>query len=989
MPHICLQVFALLLMLCLPGDHALPTSEVTVPELIPDFDGRMTLRFTALGREIEFQLVPDDAFLLPGLQIKYIGRTGMVKEDMAGLRGCFYSSHEPLVAVSLCKGVQGSFLYGSDSYVIQPMDTLSTQKRLGPHIVFKAQNGVIWSSKPEEHKKNMSNPQWREQDSYTNSQQHFVEANTQNRSNKTYINTNARHEKKHKIFPISQEMHRSSNQKGSIGSQDGSESDKISLTSKENTDSWTVHEKLNNGRVGDRIHPSRHRRFVSKDRFVEILLVADNSMVQFYGDDLKLHLLTLMAMAARIYKHPSLRNSVNLVVVKVLLLEDETAGPDISDNGGLTLRNFCNWQQKFNSPNDRASDHYDTAILLTRQDFCGHESCDTLGVADIGTVCDPSKSCSVIEDDGLQAAYTLAHELGHVLSIPHDNSKNCEKFFGELSKHHLMAHLFLQLNKSVPWSPCSAMHLTDFFDSGHGDCLLDAPSRSLELPEELPGTSIQYDLDSQCRQVFGKEFSHCPNTRQEDICAQLWCQIQGKHECHTKNGSLHWVDGTSCGAQRVCLDGVCQAEEEVIRPKVPVDGNWGSWGSWGECSRSCGGGVRYSFRDCNDPEPQNGGKYCKGQRAIYESCNTMECSVQEQSFREQQCGKYNSYNYTDVQGNLLEWIPKYSGVSPRDRCKLVCRARGRSEFKVFQPKVIDGTLCGPDSLSVCVQGQCIKAGCDHILESSKKLDKCAVCGGDGSSCRKIAGSFNKSKHGYTDIVYIPTGATNIDIKQRSHRGNIYDGNYLAIKKADGSYLLNGDYVVSSMEQDLHLRGTVLKYSGSLTTLERIQSFHPLPEALTIQLLHVVEETVPPKVKYTFFVPKNVSYVRPKAKENVSHHSLRPLINSQWFLGDWSHCSKTCGSGWQRRTVECRYMDGGVSDQCSQELRPEDVRPCGDLPCPIWRVGSWSPCSQSCGEGTKTQRVFCVDYAGKETEDERCDPRKRPAKAVIPCMLADC
>lgn len=47
-----------------------------------------------------------------------------------------------------------------------------------------------------------------------------------------------------------------------------------------------------------------------------------------------------------------------------------------------------------------------------KQDFCGHQSCDTLGVADIGTMCDRNKSCSVIEDEGLQAAYTLAHELG-------------------------------------------------------------------------------------------------------------------------------------------------------------------------------------------------------------------------------------------------------------------------------------------------------------------------------------------------------------------------------------------------------------------------------------------------------------------------------------------------------------------------------------------------------------------------------------------------
>lgn len=57
------------------------------------------------------------------------------------------------------------------------------------------------------------------------------------------------------------------------------------------------------------------------------------------------------------------------------------------------------------------------------------------------------------------------------------------------------------------------------------------------------------------------------------------------------------------------------------------------------------------------------------------------------SFREQQCEKYNAYNHTDLDGNSLQWVPKYSGVSPRDRCKLFCRARGRSEFKVFEAKV--------------------------------------------------------------------------------------------------------------------------------------------------------------------------------------------------------------------------------------------------------------------------------------------------------------
>lgn len=101
----------------------------------------------------------------------------------------------------------------------------------------------------------------------------------------------------------------------------------------------------------------------------------------------------------------------------------------------------------------------------------------------------------MIEDDGLQASFTAAHELGrgsnrsltkreyteimecnvivlssgHVLSMPHDDSKTCEKLFGDLGKHHMMAPLFIHLNKTLPWSPCSAMYITEFFDNGHGE----------------------------------------------------------------------------------------------------------------------------------------------------------------------------------------------------------------------------------------------------------------------------------------------------------------------------------------------------------------------------------------------------------------------------------------------------------------------------------------------------------------------------------------
>lgn len=56
-----------------------------------------------------------------------------------------------------------------------------------------------------------------------------------------------------------------------------------------------------------------------------------------------------------------------------------------------------------------------------------------------------------------------------------------------------------------------------------------------------------------------------------------------------------------------------------------VDGDWGPWGPWGECSRTCGGGIQFSNRECDNPVPQNGGRFCLGERVKYQSCNTEEC----------------------------------------------------------------------------------------------------------------------------------------------------------------------------------------------------------------------------------------------------------------------------------------------------------------------------------------------------------------------------
>ncbi|XP_003219095.1 A disintegrin and metalloproteinase with thrombospondin motifs 1 [Anolis carolinensis] len=739
-------------------------------------------------------------------------------------------------------------------------------------------------------------------------------------------------------------------------------------------------------RPGSRI--TRRKRFVSSPRYVETLIVADQSMAEFHGSGLKHYLLTLMSVAAKLYKHPSIRNSISLVVVKIMVIYDEQKGPDVSSNAALTLRNFCNWQKQHNPPSDRHAEHYDTAILFTRQDLCGAKTCDTLGMADVGTACDPNRSCSVIEDDGLQAAFTTTHELGHVFNMPHDDAKQCAGINGINRDSHMMASMLSNLDRSQPWSPCSAYMITTFLDNGHGECLLDKPHKPIQLPSDLPGTL--YDANRQCQFTFGEDSKHCPDV--SSTCTTLWCTgtSGGLLVCQTKH--FPWADGTTCGEGKWCVSGKCVNKTDKKHYETPVHGGWGLWGPWGECSRSCGGGVQYSLRECDNPVPKNGGKYCEGKRVQYRSCNIEDCPGNGgKTFREEQCETHNDISKSPFgTGPAVEWTPKFAGISPKDRCKLVCLAKGTGYFFVLQPKVVDGTLCSPDSTSVCVQGQCVKAGCDRIIGSSKKFDKCGVCGGNGSTCKKVSGMLSSSRPGYHDVVVIPAGATNVEVKQRNPRGARQDGSFLAIKAADGTYILNGDYTLSTMEQDITHKGSVLRYSGSSASLERIRSFSALKESLTIQVL-TVGDSFRPKIKYTYFVKK---LVQPETeitstKKTASFNAIKETISSEWIIEEWGECSKSCGTGWQRRSVECRDLNGQPASDCATELKPSDVRPCADTPCPRWQLGDWSPCSKTCGKGFKKRLLKCLSYDGAVMSQESCDLSKKPKHLIDFCNVIDC
>lgn len=111
----------------------------------------------------------------------------------------------------------------------------------------------------------------------------------------------------------------------------------------------------------------RRRRSISRARQVELLLVADASMAKMYGRGLQHYLLTLASIANKLYSHASIENHIRLAVVKVVVLGDKDKTLEVSKNAATTLKNFCKWQHQHNQLGDDHEEHYDAAILFTRE----------------------------------------------------------------------------------------------------------------------------------------------------------------------------------------------------------------------------------------------------------------------------------------------------------------------------------------------------------------------------------------------------------------------------------------------------------------------------------------------------------------------------------------------------------------------------------------------------------------------------------------------
>ncbi|GIY13520.1 hypothetical protein CDAR_68362 [Caerostris darwini] len=120
-----------------------------------------------------------------------------------------------------------------------------------------------------------------------------------------------------------------------------------------------------------------------------------------------------------------------------------------------------------------------------------------------------------------------------------------------------------------------------------------------------------------------------------------------KRPCPVSGEWGNWMDWTPCSSScgvgvrkrsRICDnpkpqfggsdcigDGI--ETDSCLILKCPVDGGWSAWSYWQPCSVTCGEGIQFRLRECNNPEPLHGGSFCYGETKEEQECNIAECPI--------------------------------------------------------------------------------------------------------------------------------------------------------------------------------------------------------------------------------------------------------------------------------------------------------------------------------------------------------------------------
>eukprot|EP00795_Rhopilema_esculentum_P015502 gene15502-6761_t len=195
---------------------------------------------------------------------------------------------------------------------------------------------------------------------------------------------------------------------------------------------------------------------------IETLVVVDKTMVEFHGEKhVKNYVLTIMNMVSNIFRDPSIGRPINIAIVRLIIIEKQRLDTfTVTYSAKATLQRFCLWQKRQNFDDHRHPYHHDVALLITRKDICGlgNFPCASIGMAMQGGMCSQKYSCSIVQDTGLNTAFTVAQMLGHNLGLKSLKRTTCGAFGGG-SYIMSASRLRSPFTDRFQWSSCSRIQL--------------------------------------------------------------------------------------------------------------------------------------------------------------------------------------------------------------------------------------------------------------------------------------------------------------------------------------------------------------------------------------------------------------------------------------------------------------------------------------------------------------------------------------------------
>ncbi|CAC5405364.1 unnamed protein product [Mytilus coruscus] len=523
------------------------------------------------------------------------------------------------------------------------------------------------------------------------------------------------------------------------------------------------------------------------------------------------------------------------------------------------------------------------------------------------------------------------------MGMLHDADRNC-----------LPPDVGIMGGAGVGWSTCSANDMNTMLQTGNHGCLwADNIADNEVTPSNLQGITLVPELPGQL------------NTADE-VCEQLYGRGFRYREY-----------------PNICFAGVCAnwSEAQLTNPEVRA-GGWSDWESWTTCSRTCGRGMIYRQRICNNPTPKNN-PTCDGNEYEAQCCSLTPCVgdnsmdsnliIQRATETCQRLIDNNIINGTEYTASGTIYSSLNHGV-----CEVLCESAPgytRPDFTRFG-LIENGTPCPgtldtadanqysrrPGFYYACLEGYCQRFDCANTLDSGV-FDGCGVCNGDNSTCIIREGNYTDDvaqwvRRGWTQI---PVGAYNIEI---SFVYNDMKQYYTEIFSKEGTPIITssiaGDSRIFQTKDSPVSFGGTLWHNDAFVAIMHAKG--PLTEPVIVKV-YSIDSNSNTGMKYIYSVPSDIESCSGICENGGTWNTdICACDCPSGYYGSLciSQCSTLCNNGAavNESTCECMCNEKqyGSKCDCLYPFTGGYCDTCSFVTCENGGVFNTTSCSCACLDG---------------------------------------